>query len=60
MIPRKKKYNPPAICGTAEVMLERTLMASNIVEVDEMITIEGQQTDGFYQDADLDFTWSWE
>ena len=62
MISRKKKYNPPEICDTAVVLLETMLVVSNVdaVTFEEMISIEGQQVDGFFQDADLDFTWSWE
>lgn len=60
MIPRKKKYNPPEINETAVVLLERTLVGSYAVGFDEMIAIEGQQVDGFYEEANLTFDWSWE
>lgn len=59
MISRKKKYNPPEVINMAVVTLERTLVASYVVD-ETTALIEGQAVDGVYEDADLTFDWSWE
>ena len=56
---QRKKYTPPALKETLAVPLEPSLLEDSAL-VGESFTIQGQSTDGYYEDTDLSSDWRWD
>ena len=52
----KKDYVLPCVLQTSEVLLESDLLGGSIRDSFQVL-ISGQETGGFYEEADIDNVW---
>lgn len=55
----KNRYNPPTISKTTVIEPEEHLLSAS-TDMDSMLLIEGQMTDGYYESDDIGAEWGWD
>ena len=56
---KRNNYSPPLLKEVLVVPLEAALLADS-AQVGATFTIQGQSSDGFYTEDDLDAGWGWD